>query len=103
MTCHQQLDDPTDTTQEDRSRVVHALRKTPFTVSNLRRLSGGTANFIYHATLKQSSTGDKYRDGVVIKHGEGYVATHPSFKISTSRCVCMPEYPRGMIALPVQT
>jgi hypothetical protein len=87
MTFHQQLNDPTDTTQEVRSKVVHALSKTPFAVSDLRRLSGGTANFIYHATLKQS-TGDEYRDGVVIKHGEGYVATHPSFKISTSRCVC---------------
>jgi ElaB/YqjD/DUF883 family membrane-anchored ribosome-binding protein len=87
MTSHEQLNDPTDEKQEIASKVEHILNETSFAASDLRRLAGGTANFMYHATLKQSSSRDKYQDGVVVKHGEGYVATHPSFKISTSRCV----------------
>jgi hypothetical protein len=87
MTSHEQIQDPTDTKQNIASKIKHILDGTCFAVSDLRRLTGGTANFMYHATLKQSSYRDKYQEGIVIKHGEGYVATHPSFKISTSRCV----------------
>lgn len=87
MTSHEQPQDPTDVKQEIASKIKDILDGTCFAVSDLRRLSGGTANFIYHATLKQSSSRDEYQDGVVVKHGEGYVASYPSFKISTSRCV----------------
>jgi hypothetical protein len=87
MISHEQPHDPTDTKQEIASKIKNTLDGTCFAASDLRRLTGGTANFMYHATLKQSSSRDKYQDGVVIKHGEGHVAMHPSFKISTSRCV----------------
>lgn len=76
-----------DTEQEIRSKVEQVLRDTPFAVSTLRKLTGGTANFMYHGALEKPSTEEKYRNGVVIKQGEGYVALHPSFKIATSRCV----------------
>ncbi|KAF9777172.1 hypothetical protein IL306_004536 [Fusarium sp. DS 682] len=86
MSSHEQHTIPTDTEQEIRSKVEQVLKGTPFTASNLRKLSGGTANFMYHATLEKPSTKDKYQNGVVIKQGEGYVALHPAFKIATSRC-----------------
>lgn len=87
MSLHEQHSIPTDTEQEIRSKVEQVLKGTTFAVSSLRKLSGGTANFMYHATLEKPSTQDKYQNGVVIKQGEGYVALHPAFKIATSRCV----------------
>ncbi|EXK94831.1 hypothetical protein FOQG_03644 [Fusarium oxysporum f. sp. raphani 54005] len=86
MSLHEQHNIPTDTEQEIRSKVEQVLKGTTFAVSSLRKLSGGTANFMYHATLEKPSTQDKYQNGVVIKQGEGYVALHPAFKIATSRC-----------------
>uniref|UniRef100_A0A0D2XZQ4 Aminoglycoside phosphotransferase domain-containing protein n=1 Tax=Fusarium oxysporum (strain Fo5176) TaxID=660025 RepID=A0A0D2XZQ4_FUSOF len=86
MSLHEQHSIPTDTEQEIRSKVEQVLKGTTFAVSSLRKLSGGTANFMYHATLEKPSTQDKYQNGVVIKQGEGYVALHPAFKIATSRC-----------------
>ncbi|KAF5579893.1 cytoplasmic trna 2-thiolation 2 [Fusarium subglutinans] len=86
MSLHEQHSIPTDTEQEIRSKVEQVLKGTPFSPSSLRKLSGGTANFMYHATLKYPSGEDKYQNGVVIKQGEGYVALHPAFKIATSRC-----------------
>ncbi|QPC78758.1 hypothetical protein HYE68_009510 [Fusarium pseudograminearum] len=100
MTSHEQPQDPTDVKQEIASKIKDILDGTCFAVSDLRRLSGGTANFIYHATLKQSSSRDKYQDGVVVKHGEGYVASYPSFKISTSRCAVEYESLIHLAALP---
>ncbi|KAL6913175.1 hypothetical protein FSHL1_010858 [Fusarium sambucinum] len=100
MTSHEQPQDPTDAKKEIASKIKYILDDTCFAVSDLRRLTGGTANFMYHATLKQSSSKDKYQDGVVIKHGEGYVATHPSFKISTSRCAVEYESLVHLAALP---
>jgi hypothetical protein len=104
MISHEQPHDPTDTKQEIASKIKNTLDGTCFAASDLRRLTGGTANFMYHATLKQSSSRDKYQDGVVIKHGEGHVAMHPSFKISTSRCAVEYEALVHLTALPpVQT
>lgn len=87
MSLHEQHSIPTDTEQEIRSKVEQVLKGTPFAPSSLRKLSGGTANFMYHAILEKPSGEDKYQNGVVIKQGEGYVALHPAFKIATSRCV----------------
>lgn len=76
-----------NTEREIQFKVERVLRGTPFAASALRKLTGGTANFVYHGTLEKPSTEEKYQNGVVIKQGEGYVALHPSFKIAASRCV----------------
>jgi hypothetical protein len=73
------------TRDEIKSKVLKDLEHTPFAASSLRMLSGGTANFIYHASLK-TSLPDGTRD-VLIKHGEAYIANSPSFKLTLFRCV----------------
>ena len=65
--------------------VSRELAGTPYEASCLEKLTGGTANFIFRATLKQPLA-----DGtteVAIKHGEGFVAQIPSFALTTARCV----------------
>lgn len=72
--------------------VQKELEGTDYAVSSFTPLSGGTANFIYHAKLQKPLP-----DGVsevVLKHGEAYVAQHPDFKLKLVRCVSSP------IALP---
>ena len=90
MSLHEQHDVTTDTEADIQSKVKNALNGTPFAVSTLTKLTGGTANFMYHATLENHSK--DYPDGVVVKQGEAYVALHPSFKIATSRCVSVPSF-----------
>ncbi|KAF4441509.1 cytoplasmic trna 2-thiolation protein 2 [Fusarium austroafricanum] len=86
MSLHEQHNVPDDTEQKIRSKVEQVLKDTPFAVSALRKLSGGTANFMYHTILDKTPAEEKYPNGVIIKQGEGYVALHPAFKIPTSRC-----------------
>ncbi|KAF5684433.1 cytoplasmic trna 2-thiolation 2 [Fusarium denticulatum] len=100
MSLHEQHSIPNDTEQEIRSKVDQVLKGTPFAPSSLRKLSGGTANFMYHATLEKPSDEDKYQNGVVIKQGEGYVALHPAFRIATSRCAIEYESLVHLAGLP---
>ncbi|KAF5001411.1 hypothetical protein FDECE_10940 [Fusarium decemcellulare] len=86
---------------EIRDKVKRALRGTPFAASALTKLSGGTANFMYHATLENSS--QEHPDGVVVKQGEAYVATNPAFPLTTSRCAIEQESLIHLAALPPAT
>lgn len=72
--------------EEITSRVLESLKGTPYEASSLDVLSGGTANFIYRATLSQPL--EDGTEEVVVKHSEDYVANTPSFKLTLSRCVC---------------
>ncbi|KAL2181986.1 kinase-like domain-containing protein [Thermothelomyces heterothallicus CBS 202.75] len=64
--------------------VLQELSNTEYACSNLQPLSGGTANFIFKGTLIQPlANGTKE---VAVKHGEGYVASVPGFRIPTTRC-----------------
>ncbi|KAF5021662.1 hypothetical protein F66182_6282 [Fusarium sp. NRRL 66182] len=98
MSLHQQHDVMADTEEQIRTKVERVLEQTPFSVSTLTKLSGGTANFMYHAALKNPS--NDYPDGVVIKQGEAYVALNPSFKIATSRCAVEQESLLRLANLP---
>ncbi|RDW88691.1 hypothetical protein BP6252_00723 [Coleophoma cylindrospora] len=64
--------------------VQDALKDGPYACSDLVKLTGGTANFVYRATLDTPLS-----DGsstIVIKHTEGYVALSPTFTLTSTRC-----------------
>ncbi|KAG0648904.1 Psilocybin biosynthesis kinase [Hyphodiscus hymeniophilus] len=72
-----------EATENISAKVLDSLRHGPYACTSLDRLSGGTANFVYRGTLTRA-----LEDGtrtVVIKHTEGYVASNPGFKLTTSR------------------
>jgi hypothetical protein len=72
-------------TEDVMSKVKGELSGTRYEIVSLRPLTGGNANFIFHAALAKP-----LEDGtseVVVKHGEGFVATQPDFQIPTARCV----------------
>lgn len=73
------------TMDEVTSKVLKSLENTPFASLSLKQLSGGTANYIYRATLATP-----LQDGtteVLVKHGEGHVKNRPDFKLTVLRCV----------------
>ena len=73
------------TSDEVMAKVAKDLENTPFASSSLKQLSGGTANFIYRATLVTP-----LKDGtteVLVKHGEDYIKDSPGFKLALQRCV----------------
>ncbi|KAI1412863.1 kinase-like domain-containing protein [Hypoxylon sp. FL1857] len=87
------------TREEITAKVLQNLKGTPYEASSLEVLSGGTANFIYRATLLQP-----LQDGtkqVVIKHSEDYVANTPSFKLTLSRCRIEEECLKALSAFPI--
>ncbi|KAM0263209.1 hypothetical protein ACHAQJ_001364 [Trichoderma viride] len=69
--------------EERNEEIKDAIRKeldgTEYVASEIKSLSGGTANFIYLAKLQNPLSGDVRE--VVVKHGEAYVAQHPDFKL----------------------
>ncbi|KAI1174200.1 kinase-like domain-containing protein [Nemania sp. FL0916] len=88
------------TREEIKSSVLSSLEQTPFAASSLQALSGGTANFIYHANLK-NPLADGTKD-VLVKHGEGYIANSPGFKLTVSRCRMEAECLKAMSGYPVE-
>lgn len=67
-------------------QVRRELDSTPYKSKSLTRLSGGVGNFVYHNALA-TPLPDGTKE-VVVKHGEGYVASSPDFQLATTRCVC---------------
>ncbi|KAF7548830.1 hypothetical protein G7046_g8543 [Stylonectria norvegica] len=90
-----------DTQNEIPSKVREALKGSPYMPSTLRPLVGGTANFIYHATLDDASP--ECAAGVVVKQGEAYVASRPAFQLATSRCTIEQQCLVYLAALPPTT
>ncbi|KAI2782880.1 kinase-like domain-containing protein [Daldinia loculata] len=81
------------------SKVLESLKGTPYEASALDVLSGGTANFIYRASLIQP-----LEDGaqqVAVKHSEDYIATSPDFKLTLSRCRIEEECLKALSAFPI--
>ncbi|KAI0841746.1 kinase-like domain-containing protein [Hypoxylon sp. FL0890] len=85
--------------EEITSKVLESLKGTPYEASSLNALSGGTANFIYRATLlKPLQDGTKE---VVVKHSEDYVANNPNFKLTLSRCRIEEECLKALSAISI--
>lgn len=75
------------TSDEMLTQVQDSLKEGPYACSSITKLSGGTANFVYRGTLTNPlPDGSKT---VVIKHTEPYVAQHPAFKLTSTRCVSL--------------
>lgn len=75
------------TVDEMLPQVQKSLEAGIYACTALEALSGGSANFVYRGILATP-----LKDGtttIVIKHTEGYVATHPGFKLTTDRCVSL--------------
>ncbi|RFU24330.1 hypothetical protein B7463_g11999, partial [Scytalidium lignicola] len=66
------------------STVLASLKGTPYDISSLVKLTGGTANFVYRGSLVKPL--DDGSQTIVIKHTEGYVANSPDFKLTVERC-----------------
>jgi hypothetical protein len=66
-------------------QVRRELAGSEWECEALKPLSGGNANFVFRGQLaKPLADGTS---AILIKHGEGYVSSNPSFKLTTSRCV----------------
>ncbi|KAK0646114.1 kinase-like domain-containing protein [Cercophora newfieldiana] len=79
--------------------IQKELSNTSYACSSLKLLSGGTANFIFKGFLTHP-----LEDGnqeVVVKHGEGYIASMPDFKIPTSRCHIEEECLKAISQMPI--
>ncbi|KXH63613.1 phosphotransferase [Colletotrichum salicis] len=78
--------------------VKAELAGTPYCFESARLLGGGTTNYIFHVKLQQPLF-----DGTVevaVKHGEGFVAQSPGFKLPTSRCRIEESCLRELSAFP---
>ncbi|KAF5974921.1 phosphotransferase enzyme family [Fusarium coicis] len=71
------------------SKVRKALEGTKFEVSKLKKITGGSANWIYKAKLVKPL--DNGENEVLIKHGEPYMASKPEFALPPLRCAIETE------------
>ncbi|KAI1421421.1 kinase-like domain-containing protein [Xylaria sp. FL1777] len=86
--------------EEIKSKVLADLEQTPYAASSLQELSGGTANFIYNASLKKPLA-DGTKD-VLVKHSEAYIANSPAFKLTLSRSRIEEESLRALSEFPIE-
>ncbi|KAF5011455.1 hypothetical protein FDECE_2444 [Fusarium decemcellulare] len=66
------------------TKVQKGLEGTKFQASTLKKLAGGSVNWIYLAEL--STPLDDGTTEVLVKHGEPYMATKPEFPLTLLRC-----------------
>lgn len=80
----------------DEASVVQALLKelsqTRYACSDLVKLNGGTANFLYRGNLlrtldAQDGATEPATKTVIVKHSEGFSPGNRDFLLDISRCV----------------
>ena len=69
------------------SSIVQALKKTPWRLSRIERITGGNANFTYRGWLKKPAGYKESYDTIIIKHAEPYVALNQEWKVDVTRSV----------------
>ena len=67
------------------NKVKKALEGINLEISSLKKLSGGSVNWIYVAKLKKPLEDGRLE--VLVKHAESYMASKPDFPLSSLRCV----------------
>lgn len=80
----------------DEELIVRALLKElsqrRYACSDLTKLNGGTANFLYRGTLlkpleRQDGAEESANKTVVVKHSEGFSPGNRDFLLDITRCV----------------
>lgn len=72
--------------------LLRELLQTRYACSNLTKLNGGTANFLYRGKLlqpldSQDAAADSATDTVIVKHSEGFSPGNKEFLLDITRCV----------------
>lgn len=75
-------------------KLLKKLSQTQYACSELTKLSGGTANYLYRGTLiqpldSQIDVPEAVTKTVVIKHSEDHVPGNRDFLLDIKRCVMM--------------
>lgn len=78
--------------------IQKELDSTSFACCSLEPLSGGLANFVFKGRLAHPLPDGTQE--VAVKHGEGYVAGMPDWKITTDRCRIEEECLKAMNGMP---
>ena len=72
--------------QDVSSKLLDSLKDSIYACRSLEKQSGGTANYVFRGILAKPLELDGCNT-VVIKHTPPYVAAHPNFKLTATRCV----------------
>lgn len=89
--------------------LLRELSQTRYACSNLTKLNGGTANFLYRGKLvqplgSQDRATDSATDTVIVKHSEGFSPGNREFLLDITRCVMInsisPSYVGQVLIFP---
>lgn len=81
------------------TKVEKSLEGTAYASSHIRKLVGGSVNYVYHAKLVVPLS-----DGtteVLVKHGEAHMARKPEFPLPMIRTVCVVESTPAGVSLSI--
>ncbi|KAK3293562.1 kinase-like domain-containing protein [Chaetomium fimeti] len=69
-------------------RIVEELSQTPYALSSITQLHGGTANFVFRGTLAKPlpAEDESTATTVIIKHSTEFVAINRDFPLDVTRC-----------------
>lgn len=79
--------------------ILKELSQTRYACSDLAKLSGGTANFLYRGTLlkpldPQDGAARSALETVIVKHSEGFSPGNRNFLLDITRCVMIDRISR---------
>lgn len=83
--------------------LLKELSQTRYACSELTKLNGGTANFLYRGNLlkpldTQDGVAGEGTKTVVVKHSEGFSPGNRNFLLDVTRCVMISSTPLGRIS-----
>lgn len=78
--------------------ILERLAQTRYACSELVKLNGGTANYLFRGTLLQplelqDAAAESSTKTVVVKHSEGFSPGNRDFLLDISRCVMIMPNP----------